>query len=129
MLHLEGVLIVHHVFRPDDSRQVLEVGAMQPLHSTALGKVLAAYDPVARGEAVRGTREQLTARTVTDLEQFEAIVELTRSRGWATDVEETWEGVARWPRRSMTGAECRSEPSLSPVRWNGCAKAAKSARS
>lgn len=94
VLHLEGVLIVHHVFRPDDSRQVLEVGAMQPLHSTALGKVLAAYDPVARGEAVRGAREQLTGRTVTDLEQFEAILEVTRSRGWATDVEETWEGVA-----------------------------------
>lgn len=67
---------------------------MQPLHSTALGKVLAAYDPVARGEAVRGARERLTARTVTDLEQFEAILELTRSRGWAADVEETWEGVA-----------------------------------
>ncbi|WP_405800513.1 IclR family transcriptional regulator [Streptomyces sp. NBC_01506] len=94
VLHLEGVLIVHHVFRPDDSRQVLEVGAMQPLHSTALGKVLAAYDPVARGEAVRGTREPLTSRTVTDLEQFEKILERTRSRGWATDIEESWEGVA-----------------------------------
>ncbi|MFE7430351.1 IclR family transcriptional regulator, partial [Streptomyces sp. NPDC057545] len=40
VLHQQGVLVVHHVFRPDDSRQVLEVGAMQPLHSTALGKVL-----------------------------------------------------------------------------------------
>ncbi len=38
VLHQHGVLIVHHVFRPDDSRQVLEVGAMQPLHSTALGR-------------------------------------------------------------------------------------------
>ena len=47
VLHQQGVLIVHHVFRPDDSRQVLEIGAMQPLHSTALGKVLSAYDPVA----------------------------------------------------------------------------------
>ncbi len=33
VLHQHGVLIVHHVFRPDDSRQVLEVGAMQPLRS------------------------------------------------------------------------------------------------
>ncbi|MGY1454981.1 IclR family transcriptional regulator [Streptomyces sp. SS8] len=94
VLHQQGVLIVHHVFRPDDSRQVLEVGAMQPLHSTALGKVLAAYDPVAHSEAMDSGREALTAHTITDPEPFEEVLELTRSRGWAADVEETWEGVA-----------------------------------
>jgi L-fucose isomerase len=52
------VLVVHHVFRPDDSRQVLEVGAMHPLHSSALGKVLSAFDPVAHGEAVELPAEQ-----------------------------------------------------------------------
>ncbi|MET9548986.1 IclR family transcriptional regulator [Streptomyces sp. NPDC006627] len=94
VLHQQGVLIVHHVFRPDDSRQVLEVGAMQPLHSTALGKVLAAYDPVAHNEAVEVERESFTARTVTDPEGFEGILDLTRARGYAADVEETWEGIA-----------------------------------
>ncbi|MFF0743573.1 IclR family transcriptional regulator [Streptomyces sp. NPDC004111] len=94
VLHQQGVLIVHHVFRPDDSRQVLEVGAMQPLHSTALGKVLSAYDPVAHTEAVEGDREQFTARTVTTETAFEGVLDLTRARGWAADVEETWEGVA-----------------------------------
>ncbi|MCC3655060.1 MULTISPECIES: IclR family transcriptional regulator [Streptomyces] len=94
VLHQSGVLIVHHVFRPDDSRQVLEVGAMQPLHSTALGKVLAAYDPVAHAEAVEGEREAFTGRTVTGAEEFEAVLDLTRARGWASDIEETWAGVA-----------------------------------
>ncbi|KNE80835.1 MULTISPECIES: IclR family transcriptional regulator [Streptomyces] len=94
VLHQSGVLIVHHVFRPDDSRQVLEVGAMQPLHSTALGKVLAAYDPVAHAEAVEGGREAFTDRTVTGAEEFEAVLDLTRARGWASDIEETWAGVA-----------------------------------
>ncbi|MGK5451312.1 IclR family transcriptional regulator [Streptomyces radiopugnans] len=94
VLHQQGVLIVHHVFRPDDSRQVLEVGAMQPLHSTALGKVLAAYDPVAHSEAMDSDREALTTRTITDPEALEGVLELTRARGWAADVEETWEGVA-----------------------------------
>ncbi|MGK5632220.1 IclR family transcriptional regulator [Streptomyces sp. URMC 123] len=94
VLHQQGVLIVHHVFRPDDSRQVLEVGAMQPLHSTALGKVLSAYDPVAHSEAAEGEREAFTARTVTDLADFEEVLDLARARGWASDVEETWEGVA-----------------------------------
>ena len=30
-LHGDGVLIVHHVFRPDSSLQILEVGEMLPL--------------------------------------------------------------------------------------------------
>ncbi|MFJ2746089.1 IclR family transcriptional regulator [Streptomyces sp. NPDC087440] len=94
VLHQQGVLIVHHVFRPDDSRQVLEVGAMQPLHSTALGKVLSAYDPVAHTEAADNDREAFTSHTLTSAEDFEAVLDLTRARGWAGDVEETWEGVA-----------------------------------
>ncbi|MFI5804133.1 IclR family transcriptional regulator [Streptomyces sp. NPDC051561] len=96
VLHQQGVLIVHHVFRPDDSRQVLEVGAMQPLHSTALGKVLCAYDPVALAEALDApvAPESFTSRTVTSPLDFEGVLDLTRARGWASDVEETWEGVA-----------------------------------
>ncbi|WP_455354734.1 IclR family transcriptional regulator [Streptomyces sp. SYSU K217416] len=94
VLHQQGVLIMHHVFRPDDSRQVLEVGAMQPLHSTALGKVLSAYDPVAHGEAVESERQAFTPRTLTALDDFESVLDLTRARGWAADVEETWDGVA-----------------------------------
>ncbi|MEU1802668.1 IclR family transcriptional regulator [Streptomyces sp. NPDC019937] len=94
VLHQQGVLIVHHVFRPDDSRQVLEVGAMQPLHSTALGKVLSAYDPVAHSEATEGDRKPFTPRTVTETDAFEGVLALTRARGWGSDVEETWEGVA-----------------------------------
>ncbi|NBM14329.1 IclR family transcriptional regulator [Streptomyces sp. GC420] len=94
VLHQQGVLIVHHVFRPDDSRQVLEVGAMQPLHSTALGKVLSAFDPVAHSEATEGSRKAYTSRTVTALDEFEGVLDLTRARGWADDIEETWDGVA-----------------------------------
>ncbi|MGW0535535.1 IclR family transcriptional regulator [Streptomyces sp. NPDC003032] len=94
VFHQQGVLIVHHVFRPDDSRQVLEVGAMQPLHSTALGKVLSAYDPVAHNEAVDAERKTFTVHTLTDPDDFEGVLDLTRARGYAADVEETWEGIA-----------------------------------
>ncbi|MFI1101374.1 IclR family transcriptional regulator [Streptomyces melanogenes] len=94
VLHQQGVLIMHHVFRPDDSRQVLEVGAMQPLHSTALGKVLSAFDPVAHTEAVDGERTAFTPRTVTAPAGFEELLDLARARGWASDMEETWDGVA-----------------------------------
>ncbi|MBA0050683.1 IclR family transcriptional regulator [Streptomyces sp. AJS327] len=94
VLHQQGVLVVHHVFRPDDSRQVLEVGAMQPLHSTALGKMLAACDPVAHSEVLEAAREAFTDATVVSGRELEAVLDLTRARGWASDVEETWEGVA-----------------------------------
>jgi DNA-binding IclR family transcriptional regulator len=41
---LEGkVLVVHHVFRPDDTFQTLDVGSLLPLHASALGKVLLAF--------------------------------------------------------------------------------------
>ncbi|OON82278.1 IclR family transcriptional regulator [Streptomyces tsukubensis] len=123
VLHQKGVLVIHHVFRPDDSRQVLEVGAMQPLHSTALGKVISAYDPVAHTEVVDNEREAFTARTVTEPREFEETLGLTRARGWAADIEETWEGVASvaapiFDRRRMpvgavavTGAVERLHPS------------------
>ncbi len=126
VLHQQGVLIVHHVFRPDDSRQVLEVGAMQPLHSTALGKVLSAYDPVAHNEAVEVEREAFTARTVTDPDGFEGILDLTRARD-AADVEETWEGIASVAapihdrRRMPVGASASPAPWSASARTGSCA--------
>lgn len=92
--HLQGVLVVHHVSRPDAGRQVLEVGTVQPLHSTALGKALAAHDPAVRGTSAADGRTAFTPRTVTHPAECEAELELTRTRGWATDLEETWVGVA-----------------------------------
>ena len=44
-LHEERVLVVHHVFRPDDTLQTLDVGSLLPAHATALGKVLLAHHP------------------------------------------------------------------------------------
>src|ERR1039457_7714939 len=41
-VHELQVLIVHHVFRPDNSLQTLDVGSLLPAHATALGKVLLA---------------------------------------------------------------------------------------
>ncbi|MQS15368.1 IclR family transcriptional regulator [Streptomyces kaniharaensis] len=116
VLHQQGVLIVHHVFRPDDTRQVLEVGSMQPLHSTALGKVLVAYDPVARGELGAGPYEPYTLRTLTEAADVDAECALIRERGWADSIEETWDGVAsiggliQDRRRNPVGAVCISGP-------------------
>ena len=53
-LHEGQVLIVHHVFRPDDTLQTLDVGSLLPAHATALGKVLLAHHPYVADEIVAG---------------------------------------------------------------------------
>jgi DNA-binding IclR family transcriptional regulator len=90
-LHEHQVLVVHHVFRPDDSRQTLEVGALLPVHATALGKALLADHPyLARGLPLDG----FTASTITDIYRLERELEHVRLRGWGADVEELVEGEA-----------------------------------
>jgi len=44
-LHDDGVLIIHHVFRPDNTVQILEVGAAIPWHACALGHAIVAHLP------------------------------------------------------------------------------------
>ena len=62
--HGDGVLVIHHVFRPDNTLQILEVGSHLPLHATALGKVLLAYrgdcEPLPQNGLTRLTRATLT---------------------------------------------------------------------
>lgn len=88
--HEGGVLIVHHVFRPDDSMQVLQVGALLPAHATALGKILLAYDPY--GEPPAEPPAGYTPRTLVTAAGLAEELELVRGRGWACDVEELVEG-------------------------------------
>src|SRR5205085_11867347 len=40
VMHGASVVVVHHVFRPDTTLQILEVGAELPLHASALGKAM-----------------------------------------------------------------------------------------
>jgi len=65
-LHDGQVLLVHHVFRPDNSPQVLEVGALLPMHATAMGKVLLAYHPYLTEELGTGSLQRFTSCTITD---------------------------------------------------------------
>ncbi len=94
-LHENQVLIVHHVFRPDDSRQALEVGALMPAHATALGKALLAHHPYVASElAGRTPLRSYTPATVTDVYRFRQELEEIARRGWAADVEELVRGRA-----------------------------------
>ncbi|GLZ13011.1 IclR family transcriptional regulator [Actinomadura sp. NBRC 104425] len=92
---LDGrVLVVHHVFRPDDTLQALDVGSLLPLHATALGKALLAHDANAAA-CVRGVAlEAFTRRTVTDARQLARALAQVRERGWAAEIEELSIGEA-----------------------------------
>ena len=93
-LHEGRVLIVHHVFRPDDSLQVLDVGTLLPAHATALGKALLADSPYIASALASAGLERFTPATVDDPDALRAQLEEARERGWAAEVEELIEGEA-----------------------------------
>jgi len=90
---LEGrVLVVHHVFRPDDTFQTLDTGTLLPQHATALGKVLLAYR--AGGTLPAEDLEAFTRRTVVAPRELAAVLEGVREAGWAAEIEELTLGEA-----------------------------------
>ncbi len=93
-LHENQVLIVHHVFRPDDSRQALEVGSLMPAHATALGKALLAYHGYIATELTGASLAGFTPATVTDIYRFRQELEEISERGWACEVGELFHGSA-----------------------------------
>jgi DNA-binding IclR family transcriptional regulator len=100
---LEGrVLVVHHVFRPDDTLQTLDVGA---LHASALGKVLLAYDANAAAALSEDRLEPYTRRTITSARALARALGEVRELGWAAELEEMTAGEASvaWPIRGHGG--------------------------
>jgi DNA-binding IclR family transcriptional regulator len=88
VMHGPSVIVVHHVFRPDATLQILEVGAQLPLHASALGKAILAYQPETVIEDLMAEPlPRLTSRTLSGRElrgQFAAI----RERGVARERDE-----------------------------------------
>lgn len=90
-----NALIVHHVFRPDNSVQILEVGAAIPWHASALGKAVVAYHgDAAIGELLARPRSRLTGRTIVDPDALHASLEAIRHDGVAIEDQEAVIGEA-----------------------------------
>lgn len=84
---VEGkVVVVHHVFRPDDSDQDLDVGTTLPAHACALGKAVLAFDT--SGAAKPKKLEAFTTRTIVDAARLADELAAVRAKGWAADFEE-----------------------------------------
>ncbi|KKC38827.1 hypothetical protein WH87_08035 [Devosia epidermidihirudinis] len=95
-----GVLAKHEVVYVDireatrTQRFQARVGHRHPMHSTSLGKAIAAFLPLETIEQlVSADFEQRTYRTLTDSRTFRRHVEETRKRGFAIETGENEDGV------------------------------------
>src|SRR6202035_2123678 len=85
----------HHVFRPDNTVQILEVGAAIPWHASALGHAIVANLPAsARGQALAGGLSPLTGRTKTTRGALSRALAAVRTAGYAVENEEATVGDA-----------------------------------
>jgi DNA-binding IclR family transcriptional regulator len=91
----ETVLIVHHVFRPDNSVQILEVGASIPWHACALGKAVGAFvTPARRTGLLAADLSPLTGRTMTEPSLLRVALEEISRLGVAVEDQEAVVGEA-----------------------------------
>jgi len=87
--HSGAVLVVHHVFRPDSSLQLLEVGALLPLHATGLGKALLAYlDDDFVADLIAEGLPRLTGHTHVSAAALRRELAEVREVGYALEREE-----------------------------------------
>jgi DNA-binding IclR family transcriptional regulator len=89
------VIVLHHVFRPDNTVQILEVGAAIPWHACALGHAIVAYLPDAqRTAAMAGDLAPLTGRTKTGRVALSRALAQVRNQGYAVEDQEATVGDA-----------------------------------
>ena len=87
VMHGPSVIVVHHVFRPDATLQILEVGAQLPVHASALGKAILAFTPAAVDDLTAEPLPKLTGRTLGERE-LRAEFATIRERGVARERDE-----------------------------------------
>src|SRR5690242_17885004 len=90
-LHEMQVLIVHHVFRPDDTVQALDVGTLRPAHATAMGKVLLSSHEYLLPDL---DLPAFTPNTITDRATLAGELAKVREQGYAHTVSELMRGEA-----------------------------------
>ena len=88
------VIVLHHVFRPDNTVQILEVGAAIPWHACAHGHAIVANLPAAqRAQALAADLAPLTGRTKTTRNALTRALTHVRA-GYAVENEEATVGDA-----------------------------------
>jgi DNA-binding IclR family transcriptional regulator len=89
------VIVLHHVFRPDNTVQILEVGAAIPWHACALGHAIVAHLPAAEAaRTMAGELTPLTGRTKTTRAALGQALAQVRRQGYAVEDQEATVGDA-----------------------------------
>jgi DNA-binding IclR family transcriptional regulator len=89
------VIVLHHVFRPDNTVQILEVGAAIPWHACALGHAIVAnLADAGRAAALAADLAPLTGRTKTTRVALSRVLNQVRRQGFAVEDQEATVGDA-----------------------------------
>lgn len=89
------VIVLHHVFRPDNTVQILEVGAAIPWHACALGHAIVAQLPAtASARVMAADLVPLTGRTKTTRAALSRALAQARKNGYAVEDQEATVGDA-----------------------------------
>src|SRR6202034_1812673 len=89
------VIVLHHVFRPDDTVQILEVGATIPWHACALGHAIVAHRPAPeQSRALAEDLAPLTGQTKTTRAALTHALAQVRRHGYAVEDQEATVGDA-----------------------------------
>jgi DNA-binding IclR family transcriptional regulator len=89
VLLVDEVVIIHHEPRPDGSRQMPEVGIVIPVHASALGKAMLAFQP-GQAERVLGAESlrSMTGETLTAPGDLRRQLDEVRATGLAVEQDE-----------------------------------------
>src|SRR5450755_3341411 len=89
------VIVLHHVFRPDNTVQILEVGAAIPWHACALGHaIVASLSAAQRGRALAADLTPLTGQTKTTRNTLGQVLAEVCKQGYAVEDQEATVGDA-----------------------------------
>jgi len=87
-------LIIHHVPRAAEGQRTVDTGRLEPLHATALGKALLAFDPSVLADLDPLAFERFTPATVTDPDDLGRGIVAVSGQGWASEISEFSVGFA-----------------------------------
>lgn len=95
VLQALNVLYLDGFETPRALRAGLRIGATLPANCTSAGKAILASMPREQLREIRAGRrlEKLTPKSITSWPKLEAELDVIRERGWATNVEESEDGL------------------------------------
>jgi IclR family KDG regulon transcriptional repressor len=91
----DAIIYIHKIDSMYNLRMYSRVGRRNPIHSTAIGKVLLAWG---NPQEVQETLEKITftcstKNTIGSVEEFIPVLEQTKAQGYGEDIEEQEEGL------------------------------------